>query len=519
MSISGSAFADTLPVGSTRKELSDRENMIVDAIESGHHLPLVWVELHAENDRHRATFFVLRDAIQIGVHGDSFRPNVTAIGHQRIADMFGAMLPTSKLVTLAWEQGFRFAPQTQIADAAMASTDRMLRHSREVDARIDGRPQLVAANAGKHWVLANKLDGLVVQGAQGAANFGWLRSGQSPWQPESYRHNIHHVDYSQVCWLIRCDAILDGRIVDVRAIGQNSETCDLIYGPTPLVFWKFDYDEPNVNEDPVPIPPPPHHSQWRSPLMIGMQGDDVAEWQRQLMRDGYSLEPWRDDGDFGTATHNATVSWQTERCLNPDGKVGSKTRGMIGTPPTAIPRPVDSDTKLVDAFKQARNYTPANRASVDLIVLHSMEAAEASTTAENVASWFAGTGAPKASAHYNVDSDSIVQSVLDKDIAWHAPGANHNGIGIEHAGYARQTAAEWDDAYSRRMLERSAKLCASLCEKFGIPVAFVDANGLRRGARGITTHHEVSKAFRKSDHYDPGASFPIERYLELIQAG
>lgn len=167
-------------------------------------------------------------------------------------------------------------------------------------------------------------------------------------------------------------------------------------------------------------------------------------------------------------------------------------------------------------FVQARNYTKSLSRRIDLIVIHTMENAETATGAENVAAWFAGPNAPKASAHYCIDSDSVVQCVKDNDVAWHAPGANHNGIGIEHAGKAAQKPHEWSDTYSRAMLERSVKLSAELARKYDIPVKFVDSEGLLRGERGFTGHNEVSKAWKKSTHWDPGPHFPWSWYLDRV---
>lgn len=170
-------------------------------------------------------------------------------------------------------------------------------------------------------------------------------------------------------------------------------------------------------------------------------------------------------------------------------------------------------------FIQAKNYTKVSGVrTIDVIVTHDMEAPEAQATAENVARWGAGPTAPEASWHFAIDSDSIVQSVLVNDVAWHAPGANHNGIGLEHAGYARQSREQWHDAYSWEMLQRSAELVAQLCEQYNIPVRFVNATALKRGQRGITTHAEVSKAFKRSNHTDPGPSFPMTGYIALVRA-
>lgn len=170
-------------------------------------------------------------------------------------------------------------------------------------------------------------------------------------------------------------------------------------------------------------------------------------------------------------------------------------------------------------FVEAKWFTEAEGRAIDLLVIHDMEAPERATTAEAVARDFQTRPATnKASSHYNVDNDSIVQSVRVKDVAYHAPGANHNGIGIEHAGYAKQTPAEWKDTYSTAMLRLSAELVSSLCAQYDIPTVFVDAAGLRRGERGITTHAAVSAAFHKSTHTDPGPNFPIDYYLSLVRS-
>jgi N-acetyl-anhydromuramyl-L-alanine amidase AmpD len=168
-------------------------------------------------------------------------------------------------------------------------------------------------------------------------------------------------------------------------------------------------------------------------------------------------------------------------------------------------------------FVKAKNFTAGRDSSIDLIVIHTMETPEQTSRAESVASWFAGASAPQASAHYCIDADSVVQCVKDSDIAWHAPGANHDGIGFEHAGEAKQTGREWGDEFSTAMLDRSAALAAEKCAAYGIPVVWLSVSDLRAGRRGITSHNNVSKAFGSSSHWDPGSGFPIQRYLRLVR--
>lgn len=167
-------------------------------------------------------------------------------------------------------------------------------------------------------------------------------------------------------------------------------------------------------------------------------------------------------------------------------------------------------------FIEARNFTAANRSVIDLLVLHSMESPEAPRTARNVAEWFASDKAPQASAHYLVDADEVIQSVRDRDVAWAAPGANANGVHVEHAGRADQSESDWRDEFSMATLHRSIELCATLCRTWGIPARVVLQDGLLAGNRGITTHAEVSKAFRRSDHWDPGPNFPLNWFVERV---
>lgn len=173
-------------------------------------------------------------------------------------------------------------------------------------------------------------------------------------------------------------------------------------------------------------------------------------------------------------------------------------------------------------FLQARHFKPANRAAVDLIVIHSAEVGETSETAEILMRRCAEERLDAhgkeiiSSWHFAVDSNSVTQSVREKDIAWHAPGVNPISIGIELAGRAKQTGEQWNDEFSRSMLGLAAALTARLCREWNIPGTFVDAAGLLRRERGLTTHAEVTKAFHRSTHTDPGPNWPRESFMRQV---
>jgi N-acetyl-anhydromuramyl-L-alanine amidase AmpD len=163
------------------------------------------------------------------------------------------------------------------------------------------------------------------------------------------------------------------------------------------------------------------------------------------------------------------------------------------------------------------------KAETRLIVLHSAECRECGDAAEALAIWGGGPDRPRASWHFAADNNSITQSVELDCAAWHAGCVNHYSVGIEQAGTARQTREQWFDPYSLAMLHNVARLVALLCDKLTIPVAYIEADELadwhkrEGGAWGITTHAQVSEAFKvRGGHWDPGPAYPIDWLLQRV---
>lgn len=172
-------------------------------------------------------------------------------------------------------------------------------------------------------------------------------------------------------------------------------------------------------------------------------------------------------------------------------------------------------------YVEAKWKTVLPARGIDNICLHSMESPEKGDTAESVAGYFTRIERP-ASAHLNIDNNSIIRSVHDKDVAYAAPGLNHNAVHFEHAGYARQTEADWFDDYSKTMLIKSAEVAAQYCLTYAIPPQYKQASDLTAGglrSKGITTHLQVTRAWPMSgDHTDPGVGFPISWYIQQVQS-
>ena len=163
-------------------------------------------------------------------------------------------------------------------------------------------------------------------------------------------------------------------------------------------------------------------------------------------------------------------------------------------------------------FVKAKHFTDVKSRDVRVVVLHSMEAPEKGNTAEAVANYFK-RGERKVSAHYSIDADSIIQCVWDTDVAWAAPGANHDGIQIEQAGYARQSRREWLDPYSQGTIDNAARVAAQICIKYDLPVERLTDAELRAGKKGIVDHAQVSRVYKRSSHTDCGPEYPWDHFL------
>jgi N-acetyl-anhydromuramyl-L-alanine amidase AmpD len=168
-------------------------------------------------------------------------------------------------------------------------------------------------------------------------------------------------------------------------------------------------------------------------------------------------------------------------------------------------------------FIESPHRTTAANRSISIVVIHTMEIGERDGAAESCAAWFASP-VSEVSAHYCVDAETTIQCVREADIAWHARGGNANSIGVELAGYARQHAQDWNDDYSQAVIERAARVTAEVCARHGIPIRRLRASGLVAGRHGITGHADVSVAFRRSDHWDPGPGFPWAHFLRLAHS-
>lgn len=187
---------------------------------------------------------------------------------------------------------------------------------------------------------------------------------------------------------------------------------------------------------------------------------------------------------------------------------------------------IDSTVVSKAIWAKTTVYRAPRRDKITCVVLHSGETPELPTSAEGMANYFAkGSGGRDASAHYACDSDSRAQCVPENCEAFGAQGTNPWAVHIEQAGMAKQTGAQWGDAYSTAMVENQViPLVAEICKRRGIPARLLTLERLLAGERyGITTH-AITTAWRQATHLpthghtDPGANYPLQHVVNRVSA-
>ncbi len=177
-------------------------------------------------------------------------------------------------------------------------------------------------------------------------------------------------------------------------------------------------------------------------------------------------------------------------------------------------------SKLLDPLEISTRFQPARLIggarkpeALKYIVLHSTES---TGTGAAVASYFQSPSSG-GSSQVVVGEDGAFQCVPDLRQPAGAPGANSDGLHIEVVGLAKWTREEWFQR-APKALRRCAEVLGKWSREYKIPLVFLSAADLKAGdRRGVTTHYEVSQAFKKSDHWDPGTGFPLDYVLEMAR--
>ncbi|WP_219505297.1 hypothetical protein [Nonomuraea ceibae] len=90
---------------------------------------------------------------------------------------------------------------------------------------------------------------------------------------------------------------------------------------------------------------------------------------------------------------------------------------------------------------------------------------------------------------------------------------------VDSNSYARQSRAQWLDAFSMATLKNAAEVTAAWVRKYNIPIRHLTPAQVRAGQKRFCAHWDVTRAYPGTgSHTDPGKGFPWDKFLALVKA-
>lgn len=212
--VTGSEFSQTvMDYGSDR-----RDEAVYNEIAAGNFpsflrrvIHLVTVQEDAEGNRHEVTISVLPDVMAIGTDSDFVRIPMLPLTAQKTADLFGAVLPTSKISDIISRlSAVKLDPHPMTPDNTMTTMPVFVRH----DSIIEASRRATGIELGRP-VTGHKKDIVITNRLADEPGrlfiYGWHHPDGRPIQQISGVHKDYYVDYSHGVRLVSDRILIDGK--------------------------------------------------------------------------------------------------------------------------------------------------------------------------------------------------------------------------------------------------------------------------------------------------------------------
>jgi hypothetical protein len=250
--LAGSAFVEQV----RDLPFEQRERRIFEEITGGN-LPgflrrfepvAVWA-VDPAGARHEGVLYVSPDYLSVGSDADFVRMPMSPLVAQPIADRFGCLLPTRRIVDAVFRQAaVRLEPAPfDPRSLVMTSVDAFVRSHRRIEEQLAeyARRHPPAARTGRPGGLVAGIKKDVVISPQLAARpgkvaiYGWHRPNGEAIQPLYLGHAITWVDYSHGVRLVSGRMKLDGRWVSADRVLSDPVLSSLLSDEGPLASPRY----------------------------------------------------------------------------------------------------------------------------------------------------------------------------------------------------------------------------------------------------------------------------------------
>ncbi len=178
----------------------------------------------ADGNNHECLYEVMSDYLSIGSDEDFCRVPMGPLTAQKISDLFGAILPTRKLVDDIYkhcEIKLEPVPYKPIGDEN-TFVSKFILHNKAIQNQFmeaDGTLGQLTGGIKKDVVLSN----LVADSTRhnNVTIYGWHKLDGSPIQPLTNIHKNNYVDYSHGVRLLNKEMLIDGVTVNIKSILSN----------------------------------------------------------------------------------------------------------------------------------------------------------------------------------------------------------------------------------------------------------------------------------------------------------
>jgi hypothetical protein len=175
----------------------------------------------ADGIHHVCTYEVMPDYLAIGSDSDFCRIPMGPVTAQQLANLFGAVLPTSKLVDSIYENALVKLKPVPFAPVGNENTlvKKFVEHNKVIENQRSESGGVLGQLVGgikKDVVLSNKIFDPTKQNR--VVIYGWHQLSGVPIQPLTNVHINSYVDYSHGIRLLNQEMILDGETVNIKSI-------------------------------------------------------------------------------------------------------------------------------------------------------------------------------------------------------------------------------------------------------------------------------------------------------------
>lgn len=195
----------------------------------------------ASGQRVKAKIWVTGDYVSIGKDSDFVRTPMSPVTAQHIADHYGFILPTTKIVDLIYEQAdIKLEPITFTPNSSMVSTGKYLQHNELIEKQLKGKKHntLIAGHK-KDVVLTNLLN----HKARKVAIYGWHRLNGKAIQPLSLVHGNYYADYSHGIRLVSNTVEINGESHPIEFVLKDPNMSKILSYEGVLKFTRYRTEE------------------------------------------------------------------------------------------------------------------------------------------------------------------------------------------------------------------------------------------------------------------------------------